>query len=222
MTKENLEDLAYRSVIRAILESEYQPGDFLLETKIAEEMNLSRTPIRHALARLNAEGFLEKKKKKGYVIPVPSREDARQVFEAREIIEGQTAASAALRAEKKDIKELRIMNEKHHMLYNQINKEEYTFVNEKFHMRIAKISKNEYLERCCRRLLWRSNVYIFFFDIFYIHNKDQELPYLSPFIHNKIVDAIESRDSENARSMMGKHIRETYEMLFLPWKANKS
>lgn len=222
MPKENLEDLAYRSVIRTILESEYKPGDFLLETKIAEDMNLSRTPVRHALARLDAEGFLEKKKKKGYIIPVPSREDARQVFEAREIIEGQTAASAASLAEEKDIKELRLMNERHHILYNEINKEEYTFVNEKFHLRIAKLSQNNYLERFCRQLLWRSNVYIFFFDIFYIHTKDQQLPYLSPFIHNKIVDAIESRDSESARNMMRQHIRETYEMLFLPWKANKS
>ncbi|MCP4024614.1 MAG: GntR family transcriptional regulator, partial [Desulfobacteraceae bacterium] len=76
MAKENLEEFAYRAIIRLILENHFKPGDFILETELAEFLNLSRTPVRHALGQLVAEGFLDKKKKKGCMIPSPSPSDA--------------------------------------------------------------------------------------------------------------------------------------------------
>jgi len=63
MKKKNLEEFAYESIITLILENYYKPGDFLLETELAETLELSRTPVRHALGQLVAEGFLDKKRK---------------------------------------------------------------------------------------------------------------------------------------------------------------
>jgi DNA-binding GntR family transcriptional regulator len=219
MDKENFEEFAYRSIIRMILENKFNPGDFLLETELADKLNLSRTPVRHALSRLVAEGFLEKKKKKGCIIPVPSIEDARQVFAAREIIESHNASTAAKYATRNDINELRSMNKKLQYIYKKFDKEEYSITNEKFHMKIAEISRNKYLKRYTHHIFWRSNVYIFFFDRYYI---DREGVHFTPQQHSKIIGAIEKKDSEKAANEMKRHISSTYELLFLPWKAKKS
>ena len=65
MAKNNLEEFAYKSIIRLILDNHFKPGDFLLETELSDSLNLSRTPVRHALGQLVAEGLLDKKRKKG-------------------------------------------------------------------------------------------------------------------------------------------------------------
>ena len=97
------EELAYGEIVRLILENHFKPGDFLLETELAQDLNLSRTPVRHALSQLVAEGILDKKKKKGCFIPAVSPEDARHVFFAREHMEGLAATSAARYASEEDI-----------------------------------------------------------------------------------------------------------------------
>lgn len=130
MAREDFEEFAYRSVIRMIIDNQFKPGDFLLETELAEKLQISRTPVRQALSRLIAEGFLDKKKKKGCVIPVPEAEDARQVFLAREIIEGQTAAAAARSAEESEIKELRLLIKKQETAFQEDKKETYSLIKE--------------------------------------------------------------------------------------------
>ena len=218
MTKENFEEFAYRSIIRMILKNQFRPGDFLLETELAEKLNLSRTPVRHALGRLVAEGFLEKKPKKGCIIPLPSAEDAQQVFFARQAIESQAAASAALHATESEIKQLRELLKQQDDGYNSGDKEAYTLTNEKFHFSIAKASRNIYLERYCQHIFWRSNVYVFFFDIFYMEKIDSNRHHQTPYQHAQIIDAIANRAPERAESAMKEHIRRTYEMLFKPWE----
>ena len=165
MAKKNLEEFAYKSIINLILKNHFKPGDFLLETELAESLDLSRTPVRHALGQLVAEGFLDKKRKKGCFIPSPRPEDARQVFYAREHIEGLTAASAARYATDKDIEYLYALIEKEKNVKTpgtQEAKMAYVTINESFHLGIAKISLNKYLEQYCRHSFWRSHTYIFF------------------------------------------------------------
>nr|NJM01590.1 GntR family transcriptional regulator [Desulfobacula sp.] len=71
MAKKNLEEFAYKSIIKLILENHFKPGDFLLETELSDSLKLSRTPVRTALGQLVAEGFLDKKKKKELFYPFP-------------------------------------------------------------------------------------------------------------------------------------------------------
>jgi len=217
MTKPNLEEFAYKAIINLILKNHFKPGEFLLETELAESLGLSRTPVRHALGQLVAEGFLDKKKKKGCVIPSPSPEDARQVFQAREHVEGGAAASAAKYAGPTQIK----------MLYDLIDREknvsspgtheaklEYVDINEKFHLGIARMSRNTYIEQYCRHAFWRSHTYIFFFDRYYT-GLDATGQVTGPKQHTQIVQAIEDKNETRAGSLMKQHIRTTFEQLFV-------
>jgi DNA-binding GntR family transcriptional regulator len=214
MAKEELEEYAYRKIIRMIIDNRYNPGDFLLETELSEELGYSRTPVRQALSRLMTEGFLEKKKKKGYFIPVPTPEDAKNVFFTREIIEGKTAAAAALNASDWEILELKELLKGQGNTIENTEKENYSLINEKFHLGIAKMSKNPYLERYCRHIFWRSNVYIFFFDKYYANKMLKNEVHETPNQHLNILNAIEQKDSESAEFYMKQHIRNSYQMLF--------
>ncbi|PCI29292.1 MAG: GntR family transcriptional regulator [SAR324 cluster bacterium] len=220
MAKENLEEFAYRSIIRLILKNKFKPGDFLLEIELAETLKLSRTPVRHALGRLVGEGFLEKRKKKGCLISVPTSEDAKHVFFARENLEGLTATSAAMYATEDDIIELRTILEKEKKALVTYNKEDYSTTNEDFHLGIARMSRNIYLEKYCRNIFWRSNIYIFFFDNYYTQPTSIDEQY-TPDQHIQIVDAIAEHDAEKAGELMRQHIHFTYAMLFTPWNVKK-
>lgn len=217
MAKKNLEEFAYKSIIKMILGNHFKPGDFLLETELSDSLELSRTPVRHALSQLVAEGFLDKKKKKGCFIPSPSPQDARQVFYAREHIEGLAAASAARHASAGDIEFLYDLIEKEKNVENPGTREAkiaYVTINESFHLGIARISLNKYLEQYCRHSFWRSHTYIFFFDRYYsgLNPNGQKT---SPRQHSEITKAIADRDEEKAGDLMKQHVRTTFEQLFV-------
>lgn len=218
MPKTNLDEFAYKAIINLILKNHFKPGDCLLETELAKSLGLSRTPVRHALGQLIAEGFLDKKTKKGCFIPSPTTEDARRVFYAREHIEGLTAASAARYAEQEDVQYLYDLIEQEkgiHTPGTHASKLLYADINEKFHLSIAKISRNKYLEQYCRHSFWRSNTYIFFFDKYYSGMAPDDGQIDGPRQHMEITRAIENRNEEKAGNLMRQHVRTTFEQLFI-------
>lgn len=208
---QNLEEAAYREIMGLILDHCFKPGDTLLETELTERLNMrSRTPVRHALTQLVAKGFLEKKKKKGYYIPYPSKEDARHVFFARERIESINAESAALNRSDEDLQTTRTLIENEAETGRAGRKNVYSAINESFHLMIAKMSSNPYLEQYSRHLFWRSSFYIFYFGSYYTE-KDYINYMLAPPEHQAILDAIETRDAARARSLMHDHVHYTSE-----------
>ncbi len=213
--KENLEEFAYDSIIALILENHYRPGDFLLETEITARLNLkSRTPVHHALGQLVAKGFLDKKSKKGCFIPPLTPEDAEHVFFARENIEFQTAASAALHASDAEIDKLQMIIRKEVETGESGNMTGYSAINETFHDSIAQISKNKYLQQYSQHVFWRSNCYVFFrYYQFKVSMAEREFK-ISPAQHMEITVAIAKRDADKAGKLMKQHVRRTFEGIF--------
>jgi DNA-binding GntR family transcriptional regulator len=211
----NMGEEAYRAIIRKILGGTFHPGELLREVDLAEQLGISRTPVSVALNRLVSEGFLEKRKKNGCVIPVPSADDARKVFYARQVIEGQTAAAAARNASPEDLAELGRALEIQAQSLATNSRELFSSSNEAFHMGIARMSGNPYFERYCRHAFWRSNLYVFFFDAFYTHLKHAGPGSKTSIHHRQILDAIAGRDAEEARRLMEQHVMVTYEGLLV-------
>ena len=216
MEKQSAEERAYGQIIRLILSGQYKPGDFLLEVELAPRLGMSRTPVSRALGRLVAEDFLSRMPKKGCFIPFPSAEDAEAVFSARMAVEGQAAASAALKASDQEVRKLKRIVRLDEEAVARGSKETYAEINEKFHLGIARASRNPYLEKWCVNSFWRSNIYVFYFDSFYRAAGRQEIPEQStPGQHAAILDAIEAKRPEEAASLMRSHIRHTYEGLLI-------
>ncbi|HSE71649.1 MAG TPA: GntR family transcriptional regulator [Nocardioidaceae bacterium] len=83
---------AYEFVKWAILHAVYAGGDVITEGGIAHELGMSRTPVREALLRLEAEGLVRLQPKRGAVVSSFSADEAEDVLEARALVENFTAA----------------------------------------------------------------------------------------------------------------------------------
>lgn len=87
MPKTNLKTLAYNAIRKKIITCEYAPGMFLSEELLTDELGLSRTPVRDALSRLEQEGLVEIKPKRGVTVSPLSINDVNMIFEVRTIYE---------------------------------------------------------------------------------------------------------------------------------------
>lgn len=214
MAGKNLEEYAYESIVKLIQEGRFKPGDVLIETELSQMLDLkSRTPVRHALGQLVAKGFLEKRKKKGCFIPPANLEDAQQVFFARQVVESNAAFSAARNASPEDLAALHKVLELESETGRSGNKYGYSSLNASFHSLVAQAARNVYLKNICEHLVWRSSIYVFFFDGYYTR-RDFENHMHSPGQHKDIVAAIENKEAEKARDLMADHVRFIFDKLF--------
>ena len=81
----------YEQILSAIINGQVMPGERLIQEQIAAEINVSRTPVREALLRLEQEGVLEQTSRKGFSIRDISDQEVRAIYGAREAIEGYAA-----------------------------------------------------------------------------------------------------------------------------------
>ena len=86
-TKPSLKLQAYQYLKTKILNCEYRPNEFLNEQKLCAEMgNISRTPMRDALGRLEQEGLITILPKKGLMVSGITEEDVHSMFEMRLLV----------------------------------------------------------------------------------------------------------------------------------------
>jgi DNA-binding GntR family transcriptional regulator len=90
---------AYQTLREEIVEWRLLPGTVLAEVEQSERLGLSRTPLREALGRLNAEGLTETARGRGVVVSDISLEVVDELFELREVLECRAAALAAQRGD---------------------------------------------------------------------------------------------------------------------------
>jgi len=88
-------DWVYEELKTAIIELRLPPGHPLREAALAEQLGVSKTPIREALARLEQDGLAEMTSFKGAVVTSYSRHDLLEIYELRELLENSAARSAA-------------------------------------------------------------------------------------------------------------------------------
>lgn len=83
-TKENM---VYNQIKKAILHNEFEPGTVLVERKLSEAYNVSRSPVRYALRQLAKEGLLTDEPGKGIVVPIYTLEDILEVYDLLEVLQ---------------------------------------------------------------------------------------------------------------------------------------
>jgi DNA-binding GntR family transcriptional regulator len=88
-------DWVYEELKSAIVDLRLAPGDPLREAALAEQLGVSKTPIREALTRLEQEGLVETTSFKGAVVSGYSRQDLIEIYELRELLENAAARAAA-------------------------------------------------------------------------------------------------------------------------------
>ncbi|MHB8771314.1 MAG: GntR family transcriptional regulator [Syntrophales bacterium] len=86
----SVREKTYESLKSAIFSGRFRPGERLAEEHLAEELGVSRTPVREALHKLEQDGLIEPMGGRGFCIPRDSREEIEDLFEIRTVLEGYT------------------------------------------------------------------------------------------------------------------------------------
>ncbi|MFC5747487.1 GntR family transcriptional regulator [Actinomadura rugatobispora] len=102
-----IKEVVYRRLVRAIVELHLRPGQQLRERQLAEQMRVSKTPIREALVRLEKEGLVTVAPYRGAIVRGYTHTDVREIYELRELLEGFCARRAAMQISDADEAELR-------------------------------------------------------------------------------------------------------------------
>ncbi|MEW6230714.1 MAG: GntR family transcriptional regulator [Chloroflexota bacterium] len=91
----SLKDKAYAAIKDAILSLQLKPGEPLVETELAEQLGISKTPVRDALQQLERGGFVTRVLFKGTYVTEVTLKDVKEVFQLRAVLEGLAARLAA-------------------------------------------------------------------------------------------------------------------------------
>ncbi len=100
-------DWVYEEIRQAIIDLRLRPGEPLREAAIAEQLGVSKTPIREALTRLEREGLVETTSFKGAVVSEYSPRDLEEIYELRALLEGAAVRVAADEASEEAREQLR-------------------------------------------------------------------------------------------------------------------
>ncbi len=141
MPKQTVKNKAYKYIKDKIITCEFQPGTFIDEKQIAEDLCVSRTPIRDAINVLSNENLVNIIPKKGIIVTKITSKDVQEVFQVREIIEPIAISNFAYNL---SVERLNYFKQK----YSQggFDEEEAHRLDDEFHKFIVSAYKNEYMD----------------------------------------------------------------------------
>ncbi len=200
--KESSEDRAYRLIADALVHF-YKPGDYLYESTLTHELNMSRTPISIALNRLVAEGLLKKQPKKGCFIPQINLKDAQDVFRTRKVLEEEAVRLLVKQQNESSIDKLAESVEKATMAVRLDDFETFYKEDLAFHKDLVDLCNNTYLIEAWKRVFMRCNMYTSFFNASLKENQFYKENILQD--HHEIVEAIRNFDEAHALSCVDNH-----------------
>jgi DNA-binding GntR family transcriptional regulator len=130
-------------LVEAVLNGKYKPGQCLVESKLAAELGVSRTPVREALTQLEHEGLVQLIPNKGALVTGITHKDIQDIYTIRMMIEGLAARWAAEHIEEEELKELQeaIELEEFYTLKNDI--EHLIQLDSRFHQIMYRASKSK-------------------------------------------------------------------------------
>lgn len=204
---------AYAQIRQAIVEGRYRPGQRLIEQRIAEEFELSRTPVREALRRLEAEGLVLSEPNRGAVVRDVSMEDVADLYGLRARLEAYAAELAASRIEAHEIEELDagIADFGAALTSGSTDNIEMTraidAANRQIHGTILAAARHERLGRLLERTVDIPLVFQAFRQF------DRAETERSHLFHQLLRDAIVSGDGRRASALMFEHVMQGRDVL---------
>ncbi|KQX53549.1 MULTISPECIES: GntR family transcriptional regulator [unclassified Streptomyces] len=141
----SLRERVYVELRERIIEAEYPAGMRLVEREVADELRVSRVPVREAMQRLESEGFLSVQPRRGSVVAEFGPEDAEHLFDVRENLEGLAARLAARHADPARLRDLERLPARARRAAESGRLREAASLNADFHRRIVELSGNPLL-----------------------------------------------------------------------------
>ena len=142
--RRRLADEVYDELIDAIMRREIGPDDTLVQEKLAADMQISRTPVREALLRLENEGVLQVSNRGSFRLYQMDDQEVKELYQSRAAIEGQCARILAARGSASDITELRAVVEQEEAI-TDASARAYFEANRAIHRAFVERAQNRFL-----------------------------------------------------------------------------
>ncbi|SFV27184.1 DNA-binding transcriptional regulator, GntR family [Devosia crocina] len=202
-TKISLTDRAYQQLRQRIITGQLPPGSEMSELELADDLAMSKTPVREALGRLGVEGLVEAFPRRGYRVTSVTVKDMNDLFAVRAMLEGTAGALAAVNLTESELAQLDALADASYVRGENVSTQSFVRANEDFHTAIARASRNprllslvvSHLEECGR--------------FFYMGAQVRDVNPETSNDHHKIVAVLRQRDPEAARAAMVEHNENT-------------
>lgn len=198
----SLKDKIYGSLKQAITSMNIYAEDAELrldERRLSEQLKISRTPVREALARLEQEGLVHIVPRRGVYIVRKTKAEILEVVTVWAALESTAARLVIEKATDSDISSLRTLFTTYEDEQVQAHIDEYSETNIEFHQAILKLSQCELL--CALA----ENLFIHMRSIRARTIADQDRANRSIIDHMHIIEALENRDSDLAAKLVREH-----------------
>lgn len=203
--RRRLADEVYDQIVSAILDLDIGPKDRLVQEKLAADLNISRTPVREALMRLEQEGVLQKSPQGGYQLHSMSDQEVRELYQTRAAIEGQVARILAEKCDPSDLAALReTISREENITSSSVR--DYFEANRNIHRRFVELANNRYLLEMFDMTWGKAMAFHLFAQI---ENVD-----LSKSLgdHMALVDVLEKGDKVDALEFFIQHIQDGFDL----------
>lgn len=199
-------DAAYSALRQSILQGDLAPGERLRSDALANDLKVSRTPVREALRKLEAEGLVERSGS-GLIVREFSERDLTELFYVREALEGMAARLAAENATPGEISEIRELLDDMETLGQRGELVALRALTAEYHRLVGRAAHNGRLLQSLEHLL--------------AHVRQMQTSTLLNIQgraaealkeHRDLLQAIEARDAESAEKVAREHRRKTLEL----------
>lgn len=208
MKVSGLKEYVYYELKKKLINNQYKPGERIWEEQLAEELDVSRTPVREAINQLVAEGFIENRPRKGIFAAEITKEELAKMLDVRIALE-----SLAIKLCCKQIKEQQITELEDILLQFErtLHHQEFSKASQwdsEIHRYIAKVTDNKKL------ISYINDIQ----DVF-AYTRGTHITWTEEKVqrsieeHRGIVEAIKERDEQRAIHIVKKDIKSMREML---------
>ena len=193
-------DEVYSRLRSAIIAGHFAPGERFVERALTERLQVSRTPIREAIKRLEQEGLVVCYPHRGCFVRNPSYDEAREAYEMRRVAEGVAGELAATRATAAELQAICDLLAATRARLEAGDREEILLRNDEFHRLQARGARNTFLEQHLTTL-W---AYVDLLRGRWWREADRAFATQSE--HEAIADALMRRDPALARQRNESHV----------------
>lgn len=198
--RKSLGEHVFDNLKQAIISGKITPGEWLVESHIAQLLGISRTPVREAIHKLERERLIERKPRGGFAVLGLNREDIEETFGIRSVLEGYAARLATLKHQDKELIALEKKIDEFQKFLNKKQLDTLPVINTEFHDLLYALSKSP-------RLIYMINALrdqIFRFRQMILQN--DKLAGISNEDHIQMLKYMRKRDAVKVERLVREHI----------------
>jgi DNA-binding GntR family transcriptional regulator len=191
---------AYQGIRRMLYHKELVPGQKIAYRELAEQLQMSPTPIIQALKWLEIQGLVRHEPNRGYHIEPFSLQELEEIYELRELLEISLLPVVIERVDEEGIQQLKHALKAHLSAEREFYLKERLFKNMEFHLALASLAQKKMHLRILRTI----------FDLLFLKYGGNYLPLASlesvDQEHQEIFDCVASRNLKGAQAVLSRHI----------------